>query len=157
MTSPIRLRGLDHLVLRVVDLKRTLDFYCGVLGFQQVMSADIPSGIAPMNTAFGVPDAGCKVRMIKKGNSCIELFEFNAGQPGDPQRPVTLEGITHFALASDDIKKDYEHLAANGVTFNAPLFGAAPSRFAYGRDPFGNVIELLEHAPNAPTGLRFDD
>ena len=32
-----------------------------------------------------------------------------------------------------------------GVVFNAPLFGASPSRFAYGRDPFGNVIELLEH------------
>ena len=59
--------------------------------------------------------------------------------------------------ASDDIAVDYEHLAKNGVAFNAPLFGAAPSRFAYGRDPFGNVIELLEHAPQAPTGLRFED
>ena len=70
---------------------------------------------------------------------------------------MTLGGITHFALASDDIAEDYEYLAKNGVAFNAPLFGGAPSRFAYGRDPFGNVIELLEHAPNAPTGLRFDD
>jgi hypothetical protein len=34
---------------------------------------------------------------------------------------------------------DYDHLAANGVSFHAPLFGAAPARFAYGRDPFGNV------------------
>jgi glyoxylase I family protein len=149
--------GVHHPALAVPDIQKALDFYCGVLGFEQVMSAELPSGIAPINAAFGVPDAGCKVRMIRKGNSCIELFEFNAGQPGDPVRPVTLGGITHFALASDDVAKDYELLAANGVSFNAPLFGAAPSRFAYGRDPFGNVIELLEHAPGAPTALRFDD
>ena len=148
--------GVHHPALAVSDIQKALDFYCGVLGFTQVMSADIPSGIAPMNKAFGVPDAGCRVRMIKKGNSCIELFEFNAGQPGDAQRPVTKTGITHVALASDDIAADFDHLAANGVTFNTPLFGGAPARFAYGRDPFGNVIELLEHAPSAPTGLRFD-
>jgi catechol 2,3-dioxygenase-like lactoylglutathione lyase family enzyme len=94
--------------------------------------------------------------MIKKGNSCIELFEFNSEEAGDPKRPVNRIGITHFALASDDIEEDYEHLAANGVAFNTPLFGGAPARFAYGRDPFGNVIELLEHAPEAPSGLRFD-
>jgi catechol 2,3-dioxygenase-like lactoylglutathione lyase family enzyme len=149
--------GVHHPALAVPDMQRALDFYCRVLGFAEVMKADIPSGIAPMNQAFGVPDAGCKVRMIKKGNSCIELFEFNAGEPGDAQRPVTREGITHFALASDDIAKDYQYLAENGVAFNTPLFGGAPARFAYGRDPFGNVIELLEHAPGAPTGLRFED
>ena len=148
--------GVHHPALAVPDMQRALDFYCRVLGFAQVMSADIPSGIAPMNAAFGVPDAGCKVRMIKKGNSCIELFEFKAGERGDAKRPVTREGITHFALASDDIAKDYQFLAENGVVFNTPLFGGAPARFAYGRDPFGNVIELLEHAPGAPTGLRFD-
>ena len=149
--------GVHHPALAVPSIQKALDFYCGVLGFEEVMKAELPSGIPPIDKAFGVPDAGCKVRMIKKGNSCIELFEFNSGEAGDPKRPVTLEGITHFALASDDIAVDYERLAANGVSFNAPLFGAAPARFAYGRDPFGNVIELLEHAPNAPTGLRFDD
>ena len=69
---------------------------------------------------------------------------------------VTRAGITHFALCSDDPEGDYAHLETNGVVFNSPLFGAAPSRFAYGRDPFGNVIELLEHQPDAPSGLRFD-
>jgi catechol 2,3-dioxygenase-like lactoylglutathione lyase family enzyme len=148
--------GVHHPALAVPDVQQALDFYCGVLGFEPVMSADIPSGIAPMNQAFGIDDAGCKVRMIKKGNSCIELFEFNSEEAGDPKRPVNRIGITHFALASDDIEEDYEHLAANGVAFNTPLFGGAPARFAYGRDPFGNVIELLEHAPEAPSGLRFD-
>ena len=148
--------GVHHPALAVDDLEKALAFYCGALGFEEVMSADLPSGIAPMNQAFGVADAGCKVRMIKKGNSCIELFQFNSPEPGDPQRPVNRAGITHFALASDDPEADYAHLVEHGVVFNTPLFGASPARFAYGRDPFGNVIELLEHAPGAPTALRFD-
>ena len=147
--------GVHHPALAVPDMQKALDFYCGVIGFEQVMSADIPSGIAPMDEAFGAP-AGCKVRMLKKGNSCIELFEFAESEAGDEQRPVNRIGITHFALVSDDPQKDFDHLSAHGVVFNTPLFGATPARFAYGRDPFGNVIELLEHAPEAPSGLRFD-
>ena len=65
--------GVHHPALSVPDMDKALAFYCGVLGFEEVMQAEIPSGIDPMNTAFGVSDAGCQVRMIKKGNSIIEL------------------------------------------------------------------------------------
>ena len=147
--------GVHHPALAVPDMRRALDFYCGVLGFEQVMEADIPSGIEPIDRAFGVGDAGCKVRMVRKGNTCIELFEFAKGKPGDPKRPVDRCGITHFALATDDYQKDYDHLAAHGVAFNTPPMGESPSRWAYGRDPFGNVIELLENVPGGPTTLSF--
>jgi len=30
--NPIRIRDIDHVVLRVVDLEKMLSFYCGVLG-----------------------------------------------------------------------------------------------------------------------------
>jgi len=149
--------GLHHAALAVPDLDRALAFYCEVVGFRVVMEAELPAGFAPMNEAFGVANAACRVRMIRKGNSCIELFEFADAKAGDPKRPVNQLGITHFALVTDDYRKDYDHLAANGVVFNAAPFGAAPQRFAYGRDPFGNVIELLEHAPGDPAALRFED
>ena len=148
--------GVHHPALAVPDMQKALDFYCDVLGFEPVMEAEIPSGVEVMNDALGVPDAGCKVRMVRKGNSCIELFEFSDSTGGTPDRLVNRQGITHFALASDDIEKDYEHLVSHGVAFNTPPFGASPSRFAYGRDPFGNVIELLEHDPEGPTSLRYD-
>jgi len=149
--------GMHHAALAVPDLEQALRFYCGVVGFRVVMEAELPAGYAPMNHAFGVANAACRVRMIRKGGSCLELFEFADAKPGDPQRPVNQLGITHFALVTDDYQKDYDHLAANGVVFNAPPFGAAPQRFAYGRDPFGNVIELLEHAPSDASALRFED
>lgn len=145
--------GVHHPALAVPDMEQGLDFYCNKLGFEVTMTADIPSGIAPMNDAFGVGDAGCKVRMLKKGNSFLELFEFNAQEDGDSDRPVNKTGITHFALVSDDPEADFALLESAGVKFNTPLFGAAPSRFSYGRDPFGNVIELLEHEPGGASAV----
>jgi catechol 2,3-dioxygenase-like lactoylglutathione lyase family enzyme len=149
--------GVHHPALAVPSMQQALDFYCGVLGFEAVMEADLPSGVEPLSVAFGVADAGCKVRMVRKGGTCIELFEFNQAEAGDPKRPVNRSGITHFALASDDIEADFAHLSDKGVVFHSPLFGAAPMRFAYGRDPFGNVIELLEHTAPGPTTLSFGD
>jgi catechol 2,3-dioxygenase-like lactoylglutathione lyase family enzyme len=150
--------GLHHPALSVPSLDDALDFYCKKLGFEPVMNAEIPSGIPPLDEAFGLPDAGCKVAMIKRGNSCIELFEFQAKDTpkGDPKRPVNQHGITHICFAVDDYEKDYAFMKDAGVVFNTPPQGESPGRWAYGRDPFGNVIELLEHDPSNPSSLRFD-
>jgi catechol 2,3-dioxygenase-like lactoylglutathione lyase family enzyme len=150
--------GIHHPALAVPDMDQALAFYCDVLGFRKVMQADIPSGVSVMDEAFGVADAGCKVRMVRKGNSCLELFEFNSPEAGTKDRPVNRTGITHFALCTDDFQADYDMLVAKGVPFNTPPFGASPARFAYGRDPFGNVFELLEHVEGAgESTLRFED
>ena len=141
--------GVHHAALAVPDLEAALAFYCELLGFEVVMEATVPSGIDVMSEAMGINDSGFKVRMISKGTSCIELFEFDNSLEGEPDRPVNRTGITHIALSSDAIADDYDRLSANGVAFNSGLFGAAPGRFAYGRDPFGNVIELLEHNPDS--------
>ncbi|MBK6286385.1 MAG: VOC family protein [Gammaproteobacteria bacterium] len=149
--------GVNHVAIAVADMRGALDFYCGVLGFGVVMEAELPPGVETLNRALGIVNAACKVRMVRKGNSCIELFEFAEGEEGDSARPVNRQGITHLALASDDFQTDYDRLAAHGVVFNAAPFGASPQRFAYGRDPFGNVIELLEHASDDAIALRYAD
>jgi len=148
--------GVHHPALAVPDMQKAIDFYCGVLGFRQVMEVAIPAGFEALNQAMGIPDGGYEVRMVRKGNSIIELFEFGAAEKGDPNRPVHRNGITHFALATDDFQKDYDHLVRNGVEFMAAGFGESPQRFAYARDPFGNVFELLEHS-EGDAGLSFDD
>jgi len=147
--------GLHHAAIAVPDLPKALDFYCGVLGFEEAWGAELPPRWEAMSRALGV-DSGCRIRMLGKGNSCIELFEYRESEPGDPLRPVNRLGITHIALASDDCEADYQRLAEAGVVFNAPLFGTSPGRFAYGRDPFGNVIELLEHPDGGRTTREFN-
>ena len=147
--------GLHHAALAVPNLEEALAFYCDLIGFEVVMEAEVPSGIGAMSAALGTKDSGFKVRIIKKGNSCLELFEFDVAEAGYSKRPVNRNGLTHIALASNAIEQDHQNLSENGVKFNAPLMGQAPSRFAYGRDPFGNVIELLEHNPGAPDSIEF--
>ena len=147
--------GMHHAAIAVPDLAEGVRFYGDVVGFEVVDEIALPGGIAPLAQAFGIDDSACQVRMMRKGNSFIELFEYGASEDGDPDRPVNRIGITHIALASDDPEGDYTRLSEGGVAFNAPLFGAAPTRFAYGRDPFGNVIELIEHG-EGDTARRFD-
>ena len=134
--------GVHHPALAVPDLARALKFYCGVLGFEVVMEAALPAGV--MEKPFGVANAACRVRLLQKGASHLELFEFDEAEAGEAARPVNRIGIAHIAFASDDPPADYEKLRAAGVAFNTPVQGEAPSRWCYGRDPFGNAIELLE-------------
>lgn len=148
--------GMHHAAIAVPDIERALGFYAVTIGFEVVDEVTLPGRIEPLSRAFGIEDAGCRVRMLRKGNSFLELFEFDESLAAEPERPVNRLGITHIALASDDVETDHARLEEAGVVFHAPLFGAAPTRFAYGRDPFGNVIELLEHAEGSETGRRFD-
>lgn len=147
--------GMHHAAIAVPNMQAGLDFYCDVLGFEVCDQASLPPGIAVLAEAFGLDDAGCEVRMIRKGGSFLELFEFAAALDPETDRPVNRLGITHIALATDDPEADRTALEDAGVVFNAPLFGTSPARFVYGRDPFGNVIELLEHNPAGPAARDF--
>ena len=54
-------------------------------------------------------------------------------------------GITHLCLQVEDIDGEYERLKAAGMTFHcAPQKAGKGLRATYGRDPDGNVVELLE-------------
>jgi hypothetical protein len=82
---------------------------------------------------------------VRTTNLIIELFEFGAGNPVEqsPDRPVIDHGFTHLALAVTDLDAEYARLCAAGMRFHSAPVEVAPGiRTVYGRDPFGNVIEL---------------
>lgn len=135
------IKGIHHTALAVPDIDDALAFYCDVLGFEVGMNVDLPDGL--LEEPFGIERAGCRVRMIHKGGTAIELFEFGHAEPGEAQRPVNRVGITHIALASDDVPSDVATLEAAGVVFNSAIQGESPDQWCYGRDPFGNVIEVI--------------
>jgi glyoxylase I family protein len=136
------IKGIHHTALAVPNLDDAIAFYCGVLGFEVGMQADIPGGL--LEEPFGIDRAGCRVRMIHKGGTAIELFEFEHAEAGEARRPVNRVGITHIALASDDVPADVARLEAAGVDFHSDVQGESPQQWCYGRDPFGNVIEVIE-------------
>jgi len=118
-------KGIDHVVLRVADLARSLKFYADVLGCRE-----------EMRVSKGT------IVMLRAGNTMIDLQEARASPPGGA--PANME---HFCLRIDpwDETALAKHLDALGVAHTEPAlrFGAdgqGPS--IYIEDPDGNQVEL---------------
>ena len=140
------IHGIDHTALSVPDMDAAIDFYSGVLGFEVLMNFAWPSGAKPLDDLVGLPDSASKVAMLKLGDTKLEIFQYQnpVGKAQDPERPVSDHGIIHLCLAVSDIQQVYERLCDAGVRFNSPPIDMGAEKCVYGRDPFGNVLELLE-------------
>jgi catechol 2,3-dioxygenase-like lactoylglutathione lyase family enzyme len=140
------IKGMNHVGISVADLERSIEFYKDMLGlklagpivpfagtlFEQVMALDDPQG---------------RIGFMSNGSLQIELFEFRHPKPApkDPNYSVADRGISHFCVEVTDLEALYERLSAAGVRFHCPVL-KFPSgiQATYGRDPDGNVFELLE-------------
>ena len=140
------INGVHHTAISTPNLERMLAFYRDLLGFEVVMEMGWSEGTASTNAMLDLPDSAARVTLLKAGNAMIELFEFSVPEPekSDPARPVCNHGITHLCMEVADIDKEYERLKDVGMTFHCPPVQNGDARMTYGRDPDGNVIELLE-------------
>lgn len=132
MAAPFALRQLDHLVLRVADLQRSLDFYCGVLGCTQERRQE----------ELGLVQ-------LRAGRSLIDLVPLagKLGSAGGAGPGKEGRNMDHFCLRVEpfDAEAIAAHLRRHGLDPGAPgpRFGAegrGPS--LYVSDPDGNVVEL---------------
>jgi catechol 2,3-dioxygenase-like lactoylglutathione lyase family enzyme len=130
--SAIEIRGVDHVVLRVGDVERSIHFYCGVLGCREERRVD----------ALGLVQLRAGSALIDLVDVAGALGRLGGGPPGDSAR-----NMDHFALqlARFDEPRLRAELAAAGIEAGevADRYGAegiGPS--LYIRDPDGNVVEL---------------
>jgi len=149
--------GANHVAISVPDIDRAIAFYCTQLGFEKVGEWGWPAGTEPADQILAVKGTAARVATLRTANLLLEMFQFDAGDPTaqNPNRPVIDHGITHLCLAVTDLDAEYARLAAAGMRFHCPPTQIAPGlRTTYGRDPFGNVIELEESLgrvlPNEP-------
>ena len=141
------IRGIHHTAISTGDMERALRFYKDLLGFEEVFNFEWQAGNTVVDNITGLRDSAAQVVMLRAGNACVELFQYAAPSPkaGDPNRPVCDHGITHLCLEVSDIEDEYARLKAAGMRFHCPPQGAGNGlRATYGRDPDGNVVELLE-------------
>lgn len=142
MAAPFSLRGIDHLVLRIADLDRSLAFYCGVLGCT----------VERRQEAIGLVQ-------LRAGHSLIDLVPLDGklGAAGGAGPGAEGRNIDHFCLRIDpfDGAAIAAYLRDNGLSPGevAPRFGAdgrGPS--IYLTDPDGNMLEL-KGPPEAQGGV----
>jgi catechol 2,3-dioxygenase-like lactoylglutathione lyase family enzyme len=131
----MRIDQLDHLVLTVVDVGRTAEFYERVLGMRAV--------------AF----AGGR-GALRFGNAKINLHQ--AGQEFEPKAAQPIPGSADICLITPDpLPAVCTHLAAHGVTIEeGPVTrtgATGPISSVYIRDPDGNLIEISNYLAGEPT------
>ena len=128
----IQILGLDHLVLRVRDMRRMTRFYCDVLGCQ----------LERVREELGLTH-------LRAGEAMIDLVAVDGelGRKGGSAAGAEGRNVDHFCLRVEpfDAAALVSHLASNGITAGEvkPRFGAegtGPS--LYLTDPEGNVVEL---------------
>jgi catechol 2,3-dioxygenase-like lactoylglutathione lyase family enzyme len=135
----IRIREIDHVVLRVVDLERALAFYGDVLGCTVERRQD----------EIGLVQ-------LRAGRSQIDLVPVDGvlGRAGGAAAGAEGRNVDHFCVRVEPFDETAirAHLRAHAVEAGevARRFGAegeGPS--LYIRDPDGNVVELKGPADRA--------
>jgi glyoxylase I family protein len=128
----LRIREIDHLVLRVRDVDRMIRFYGEVLG-------------CPVHRI----DERIGLVQLRAGRGLIDLVPLDSelGRRGGAAPGVEGRNLDHFCLRVEDWNAAAitAHLRAHGVEPGpvAPRFGAeglGPS--LYVTDPEGNTVEL---------------
>lgn len=139
MQSAIAIREIDHIVLRVVDLARMLQFYGDVLGCREVRRQD----------EIGLVQ-------LRAGSAMVDLIPIDGklGAAGGAAPGREGRNVDHvcFRVEPFDEAAIRAHLAAHGIEA-----GPAASRFGaegegpsiYLQDPEGNTIEL-KGPPTSP-------
>jgi len=140
------LLGFHHAAIATPDLERCLRFYTGVLGCEVVRTFGWEAGSEAADAVTGLEGSAARAAMLRLGSSHLEIFEFSAPAAAARrgERAVNEPGITHICLQVADIHAEYERLQAAGMRFHCPPQAQESGFVTYGRDPDGNVIELLE-------------
>ena len=87
-------------------------------------------------------------------NCYLELWEYTSPTPiGQPAMLGANDyGYRHLAFEVDDVHLELERLQRlGGKVMNTPVKYPHGSNAIYARDPFGNIVELMEAGPNFPT------
>ena len=138
----IRVRAIDHVVLRVADLERTIAFYRDVLG----------CAVERRQDEIGLVQ-------LRAGSSLIDLVPVAGplGRTGGAAPGKEGRNLDHFCLRVEpfDEAAIRGSLRAHGIDAGplASRYGAegeGPS--LYLSDPEGNVVELKGPAERAPAG-----
>jgi glyoxylase I family protein len=130
---PLKIREIDHVVLRCRDQARMIDFYTRVLGLNEERRIE----------AIGLIQ-------LRAGASLIDLV------PATDERIESDRNVDHFCLGAEiaDLSEAVRYLQANAIEIigePAMRYGARGMGLSiYIRDPEGNVVELKQMPLTGP-------
>ena len=145
--APIKIRGVHHFAMSVPSLESAIAFYRDAFGFELVDHEHLGQS-EEGDRVTQMKNTDTTLAMLHAGNIFIELFEFHSPQPGENTRRMCDYGVTHFSFEVEDVYTSHEALKAHCVQWHSdPIDAGDGYLMTYGRDPFGNVIEI-QQVPN---------
>lgn len=131
----IRLKGIGHVLLRVLDLERSKKFYSELLGFE-VVEED--------------PEHGGTFMALSGESHAIDLFTVRDPELAARQTPG-VRGLGHLAFKVDSeeaLRDAYFTLKGRGVEITRSIDHVS-QKSIYFHDPDGNVLEIYYERPDA--------
>jgi glyoxylase I family protein len=137
----IRIKGLDHIVIRVQDTEAMIAFYCDVLGCVVERRSSPEFGLV----------------QLRAGDSLIDIVAVNSeiGRKGGTAPGNEGRNMDHFCVRLESFKEEAirDHLSRYGIAGSKleQRYGAegnGPS--IYIQDPEGNTVELKGSPSDKP-------
>ena len=128
-----------HTMVRVSDVDRSLEFYCGQLGLEEVRRFDSEEGRFTLIFLAAPED----VELARSRSAPLLELTYN----WDPEEYDGGRNFGHLAFQVDDIYATCKSLEDAGVTINRP---PRDGRMAFVRSPDGISVELLQNGAALP-------
>lgn len=134
--NPIAIRNLNHAVLYVRDVERSVDFYTRAFGFEVVQRHGTQAAFLRSPIGDNHHDLG--------------LFSVGAEAPSAPRGSVGLFHLAWEVPTIEDLASAREVLAELDALGGQSDHGATKS--LYGSDPDGNEFEIMWSVPREDWG-----
>ena len=143
------IKGLHHVGVATRDLDRLCAFYAEFFHGRTLAEFAWTEEDTELSDRLGLERSAGRLRMLGFGVTRLEVFEFTMPSiEPNGRRSVAKPGFSHIAFEVDDAMAEYDRLVQAGLPFHAPpLTMPGDGVFAYGRDPDGNVVEILQPPP----------
>ena len=122
-----------HTMVRVIDVEKSLDFYCDKLGLVELHRKESEQGRFTLIFLAAPGDEDAQVELTWNW---------------DPEEYGEGRNFGHLAYQVDDIYAACQRLMGGGVTINRP---PRDGHMAFVRSPDGVSIELLQKGDALPT------
>jgi catechol 2,3-dioxygenase-like lactoylglutathione lyase family enzyme len=149
--------GFHHVALSTPNLDACLDFYCNVLGAERTgRESNWTIGSRHSDVSLQVRDTSARYAHVKVGKAYLEIFEFKTPTPIRNDRRAIDIGIAHLCFQVEDLDSEFKRLKRLGMEFHSePVDFGDGSRYVYGRDVDGNIIELVEIPAGSSTPSNY--
>ncbi len=116
-----------HTMVRVLDIDKSLDFYCKGLGLEETRRIDSEQGRFTLVFLAAPGDSDAQVELT---------YNWDGDELGEGSR-----NFGHLAYAVENIYETCQRLSDSGVTINRP---PRDGRMAFVRSPDNISIEILQ-------------